>query len=544
MKKKHIQKLFAMALTCVTIVGTLAGCGAGEAASTENESNTATDEVIEATENTVAGIEGWKAFDENVTLKVPVYDRGAEGIDPVTDNGYTRFVQENFGDKYNITVEFVPITRNDVLTDYALLAASDDLPTILMEYDYPKVAQWANDGYMQPYEMEAFAHVAPTYYQRMVDLEQLDYASINGETYFVLSERPYYDTTYNNVYLCRMDWLREVGYDHVPANYEEYIDAMQKIKDAGISEYPIGGNMLFASTTFSVDSFSFRDAEISEAEWAQNSSLGTAPISWEPVKKWMKRANAEYNAGLMDPEYFTIDSETEKANFINGKQFAYDGYMAKSVDWLESFYEANPDAELAILFDYWRLEDGVVDEVQMRSNNPYGMIIGFSNAATEEELTAAWMYMEWAALNVKELQNHAEDWNNFNNSVDFWCITTAAVKEDTIEETIAAIVPQGLPQDFTEELLEYYYYLKGIADEGNAYTDPQFSVVIDSESEYTSTLLSLAIEYYDTLVMCETDEFDAKYEELSKEYLEAGYQEIIEERLAAYESGNSTKLPK
>ncbi|MBD5457917.1 MAG: hypothetical protein HDR27_05010, partial [Lachnospiraceae bacterium] len=55
------------------------------------------------------------------------------------------------------------------MTDYALLAAADDLPTILMEYDYPKVAQWANDGYLTTYDLNEFAQVAPTYYQRMVD---------------------------------------------------------------------------------------------------------------------------------------------------------------------------------------------------------------------------------------------------------------------------------------------------------------------------------------------------------------------------------------
>lgn len=67
---------------------------------------------------------------------------------------------------------------------------------------------------------------------------------------------------------------------------------------------------------------------------------------------------------------------------------------------------------------------------------------------------------------------------------------------------------------------------------------------IESESEYTATLLSLYQEYYAKLVKCAPEEFDALYDELSKEYLEAGYQEIIDERLAAYEAGNTTKLPK
>ncbi len=42
------------------------------------------------------------------------------------------------------------------MTSYALLAADQNLPTILMEYDYPKVAQWADDGYLATFSMDDF----------------------------------------------------------------------------------------------------------------------------------------------------------------------------------------------------------------------------------------------------------------------------------------------------------------------------------------------------------------------------------------------------
>ena len=152
-------------------------------------------------------------------MKIPVYDRGAEGVPNVSDNYWTKWIQENFGDKYNITVEFVPITRTDVLTSYSLLAAAEDLPTILMEYDYPKQAQWAADGYLTTYDIDEFAKVAPTYYQRMVDLDQLGYTEMNGDRYFVLAERPYYDTGYTYVMFYRKDWLDQIGYDAYPETW-------------------------------------------------------------------------------------------------------------------------------------------------------------------------------------------------------------------------------------------------------------------------------------------------------------------------------------
>ena len=42
--------------------------------------------------------------------------------------------------------------------------------------------------------------------------------------------------------------------------------------------------------------------------------------------------------------------------------------------------------------------------------------------------------------------------------------------------------------------------------------------------------------------MCKPEEFDALYDELSQKYLDAGYQEVIDERKAAFEAGNTTRL--
>lgn len=530
MRKRNLQKLVATLLVGVMAMGCFAGCGEKE---TETKRNA-------DLYNKVAGVEGYTAFDEQVTLQIPVYNRGVAGIDDVSNNGYTKYVQANFGDKYNIKMEFVPITRSDVMTDYALLASSNKIPTILMEYDYPKVTQWAEDGYLQTVDLDLFANIAPTYYQRMVDLNQLAYTKINNDTFFVLAERPYYDTTYTFCTFVRMDWLKQVGINEVPKSYADYCTAMDKIIAAGIAKHPAGGSMVTAAY---VANYGFRSYPVDEAEWAQHSSLGTPSFSWEPTKKLLKRANAEYNKGYTDPEYYITDAETAKAKFINGETYSYGGYMSASVDWLDAFYAANPNAELAIASNYGSVEAGVIDFPQIRSDNPYGMTIGFGSSATPEQVKAAMMYLEWCTQPdvLKALQYN--DWNNYNNSKDFWCVTIEARKAATIEESIAAIAPQGLPQDFTQQMIDNYYELRKIADEGHAYTDPAFAASVAAESEYNATLMSKYVEYYDKLVMCKPEEFDALYEQCSKEYLSAGYQAIIDERLELYKAGKTTKLP-
>ena len=514
--------------------------------------------------------ENWEPFAERVTITVPVYDRSKEGYPAVDDNYWTRWIQSQFGDKWNIEVKYVAIPRNDVMTKYNLLIAAEDTPTIMMEYDYPKVAQWANDGAMQPIDLEAFKAVAPTFYQAMVDNNQLGYTKINGEDYFVLTERPYYNTTYTYATSVRMDWLRQVGYDHVPANYAEQVDAINKIIEAGLTDQAPLGLGLPASAY--VPNFAFRDIPVDEAEWAMHSSLGTASLSWEPTKKYLQRYNNEYNMGWYSSE-FDLEKDSRgssadqmQSDFINGKTYSYGGYMSANVSWLTSFYENNPDAELAIQSSYCVVEPGVVEDAQLRADNPFGMIVGFSSYATEDQLKAAWMLMEWMiqpdvlfvlengvegvtytmgedGLPVVDGEYRGEEMLNHNMNIDMTCLVHASKKIGTIEQTIAAITPQGLPQDFYQALVDNYYELKEIADKGNAYSDPVFAVAIESESEYSASLLSLYQEDFSKLVKCAPEEFDALYEQLSQEYLDAGYQEIIDERLEAYEAGQTTKLP-
>ena len=194
------------------------------------------------------------------------------------------------------------------------------------------------------------------------------------------------------------------------------------------------------------------------------------------------------------------------------------------------------------------------------------MIVGFSSLATEDQLKAAWMYMEWMSQDdvLFTLENGIEgktytmvdgipevdasyrgdDMLNHNCNIDMTCIVHASKTiGNTIEDAIKAISPRGLPQDFTQDIIDNYYELKDIADSGRAYTDPIFTVVIDSESEYNATLLSLYQEYYAELVKCDPSEFDSLYEKYSKEYLDAGYQEIIDERLEALKDGNVANKP-
>ena len=504
-----------------------------------------------------------EGFAENVTITIPVYDRGQAGVPNVEDNYWTNWIQENFGNKYNVTVKYVGIPRSDVMNKYSMLAAADELPTILMEYDYPKVTQWAAEGYLTTFDMEDFAAVAPTYYQRMVDNNQLTYTKINGQTYFVAALRPYYDTSYTFQTFVRMDWLRQVGYDYIPQTREDYLDAMTKIQEAGIAEHPAGGTMV--TGVGSDQNYSYRTWPLDEAEWAMYGDYNIPSLGWYANYNLLKFENYKYNTGLTNPEYYLTTSEEDKTNFINGKNYEYSAYISAGMDVLSAFYEANPDAELAIKPVYVKIDEEAGTTPGYRTDNPFGMMIGFSKDATEEQIEAAWMYLEWLTqeenlftfqwgiegetfnYNEEGLPVSVSDYNGeykmgFNNNKDYWCATIEARQAGTIEDVITNNLPHDLPQDFTADVIQWYYDKVAVKNAGWAIANALYSVSMAAESEYQTQLVNLYKEYRDKLTMCAEDEFDALYEQYAAEFMAAGYQAVVDERLAAYEAGASTHL--
>lgn len=572
MKKNTLQKVLATAMVGAMAMGTLTGCGSGEntpasndtPASASQESGSQTQEGGDTA--AVPGIEGYTAFADQVTLTIPVYDRGKEGVPAIGtgDNYWEGWLQENFGDKYNIKLEFEPIARGGVLEAYNLLASAEDLPTFLMEYDYPKQAQWVADGFLTTYDLEEFAFIAPTYYQRMVDLNQIQYTTMNDETYFVLAERPYYNTNYTFITWVRMDWLKQVGYDHIPANRAEYVDAMTKIQNAGICANPAGGSMT-TGTAGMDQNYAFREYPTNEEEWAMYGDYAIPALGWEPNKKLLKEANENYNLGFIDPDFYTIDAATAEANFINGQAYQYSAYISADMPVLKSFYENNPDAELAILVQNNVADTDYGTVPAFRSNNPFGMMIGFSSQATEDEIKAAMMYMEWCTqpenlltfqwgfegehytLDENGLPVGIADYSGdkvqgFNNNKDYWCVTIEARNAGTIEDMIKASSPKGLPQDFTDDIIENYYQQVAAWEKGWVPTDCMFATDIPAVGEYQGTLLTLYAELRDALVMCDPAKFDALYEESAKKYADAGYSEIAQQRLDALKNGLSSRM--
>ncbi len=569
MKNNTLQKLLATALVGGMAVSMLAGCGStatessAPAASTDAAATTTTTDTAApaADAEVVAGIDGWTAFDNTVTLKIPVYDRGGE-VD-VTNNYWTNWVQENFGDAYNIDVEFVAIPRGDVLNAYAQLGNAQDLPTILMEYDFPKEAQWADDGYLQVLDLVKLQTVAPTYWAMMEEQGTTAYTDLNDTTYFALAERPYNATTYNYVTFYRQDWLDELGLEY-PATYADSLEVYAAIKDAGLAEYPAGGTK---PTGAGVDqNYGYRSNPQDEREWATTGDYAIPALSTDAQKMLLKRRNHLYNLGYFDKDFTQRETTDAEADFVAGKAFTYTAYIASSMPVLDNFYETNPDAKLSIAVTPGLVVDDEGVTNAYRPNNAFGMMIGFSALASEDEITAAMMYMEWMIQpeNLFTMQYGIEgetfefDENGYpvitnnsegeyamaNNNKDYWCVAIEAKTLGDIKDDIKLNMPVGYPDSdvWFDQILGNYNGMVSMVDSGVIQPDCNFAVAINAVTDNQAALLGLYEEYASKLTVCPEDQFDSLYDQYAAEYLAAGYQAIIDERGQAYDNGLTSHL--
>ena len=582
MKKNTLQKALATAMVGAMAMGTLTACGgdtattgssaAGSSAASSTASSTASSEAAPASSTdsaaTVAGMEGWTPFAEKVTLQIPVYDRGdsGNGCSDVENNYWTEWVQKNFGDVYNIDVQYIGITRSAVMNDYSMLAAGKDLPTICMEYDYDKLATWQADGYLQSYDVEEFKTIAPTYWANMEANGLTGYTKLADEDYLLLGQRPYGNTNYAFVTFYREDWLKEAGYDKYPETNTELLELYAKLVENG-HDAPLSGSKV--SGAGADQNYGYRDYPQDEITWATTGDYQIPALSTEAQKRFLKWQNTLYNKGYLNKEYFLRDASEVEADFINGKAFTWSGYVSSTMNVLNSFYEANPDGDLGVVVcsDKWVNDSEWGSSNSFRPNNVFGAMVAFANDATADEVKAAMMYMEWMAQDdVLFTMQWGEEGVNYtvgddgnpvavgdqkgleqqqghNNNVDYWMVVTASKSFGDVEKDIAAIAPKDLPEDFTADLLANYKGQLALYETGYANSDCLFAASLDSVTEYgTSLKEEVYPEYRDKLTTCKPEDFDKLYDELSQKYLEAGYQEIIDERQEAFDSGLTTRL--
>ena len=545
--KKAAALLMAAAMSTTLLAG-CGGSGDSTATSTGTDSS-ATSET--STESTGSYTDYSAGFPERVTIQIPVYDRGFENWD-VTNNYYTNWIQQEFGEKYNVDVEFVAISRTNEVTDYMQMIAAGTAPDIIMHYDMPQAVAYYDQGALQTLDYDEVAFYAPTYWEKMQGPIQ-EFGSVNDDPVFIFGNRdPIY---YNWVTLIRKDWCDQVGMD-VPTTWDELNAVADAWQEAGLGT--INHELITKSFTYFYPWIE-ADSAANQEELALYLDLNVAPFTWSATENYLRALNEQYNNGELDPNfYLTTDDAMEKSKFVSGECGTYSFYISNGTDVISSLQANFPDAEVAILNSTPPLVDDGYSPYYYDYPN-YGLIMGINANSSDEERAAVYMYLEWMIQpeNLTYLQfgvegetyNVNEDGVNVlvsgytgdaalsqNQNVDYWCLVDASVTYGDEAKDLASNKLSLAPAGYENMVQESYDMCK--ANEQYGLVSPIFTSVVESSSDYAADLTSLWQEAYVACITCTPEEFDDLYAEYSQEYLDAGYQEILDEKQALIDAGS------
>ncbi|MBU5671320.1 ABC transporter substrate-binding protein [Paenibacillus brevis] len=544
------SRIFSIVMALFVAISVLSAC-TGNNNSSSNSDNGSKNSNTPSTNsaNASGDYEDYSGgFPEKVTLEIPVYERAFEGWN-VTDNYYTRWVQQEFGDKYNIDVKYVPITRTSEVTDYEQLLASHKAPDIIFHYDMPQALAYYGEEVMQELDYDEIAYYAPTYWKNMNSTIE-KYGSVDGNKVFFFANRPSAD---NFTTLVRKDWVEQAGMKVEDlTSLEKYNEMLAKWKEAGLGVG--GGSLLQNNYNFN---YAFRDWPIDGKERALYSDLSVADLTSPATERYLRNLNYQYNNGIIDKEFYLRNDEAKtKAEFVAGKTGTFAFYLTSNTDVISATLVNNPDAEFAVLPPTASVPEGL--QPQGRAYWPFGFIMGINYESSAEERRAVWMYLEWMSQpdNLFFLQNGVEGQNytldsdgiavkvadfagesklSNNNNKDYWGLVTEMAEYASPELTRKSYIRNWAPPGYeylAEDMLRYY-------DETAEYRTPDalFTIVLEKVNEYKADLNSLFQELYVKCVLSPEGEFDVTYEAAKKTYLNAGYQEILDEKQKAIDEG-------
>ena len=545
---KSTKRLTSAGLSAVMAATLLVGCGGGS-----NQAESQPEPQSEAVSTSASGETGSYTdysggFPERVTIQIPVYDRGYEGWN-ATDNYYTQWIQQEFGEKYNVNVEYVGISRSNEVQDFMQMIAAHTAPDIIFHYDMPQAVTYYSEGAMQDIDYDELAFYAPTFWENTKDAVNT-YGQLDGHNAFFFAERdPIY---YSFVTLIRKDWCDQVGKE-VPTTWEELNDVATAWKEAGLGT--IGDQLIQKSFTYMS---SWISPDTSQEELAQYFDLNVAPFTWEPTRLFLQARNEQYNAGIYDPEFYLVTEESlAKSKFVSGQVGTFSCYMSSGTDVFSSLLANDPDAEVATMGTAYPPAEGFNSNYY--AYPPYGMIMGINADTSAEERAAIYMFLEWMyqpenlmylqygiegetytvdenGIAIRNSEYDGEAKLSQNNNKDYWCLVQEVMTYGDEEKDLIANKSNLAPAGYEYLIQDQYDFAKSREECGLQI--PVFTKNVESSQEYSADLRALWEEAYVDCITCAPEEFDEKYEEYCQEYLDAGYQEILDEKAALIEEGS------
>ena len=128
-----------------------------------------------------------------------------------------------FTEETGISVIFNEVSRDDIRDKVSIAASGGEAAADVIEVDWSWVGEMNSAGWLEPIEMTD---------EDKEDMPTLETFTIDGEILAVPYANDYRIAYYNK------EHFEQAGITEVPETWDEVYDALKKIKEAGIVEYP------------------------------------------------------------------------------------------------------------------------------------------------------------------------------------------------------------------------------------------------------------------------------------------------------------------
>ena len=547
MKKGLLKKLTALGLTVATALTTACG-GAATSTETSASTDTSVSTSTETSTETSTASDTIDKFDEEVSIRVMLWDRGNAAPNTTTeDNALTQWIQEQMKELYNINVEYVSVPRSGSDDSLNIMMTGGTAPDIVFTYSQNLFYNYAANGALNDLTAlyEQYGENIETYCQ-----EAQGIGTVDGTRYAVMKQRGA-ENNRHQAYI-RQDWLDELGMDlpTTKAELETYLYAVKEAKLGGENTVPwaMSGrtdteknylNFVGSYVTLESD----RDAYIySEAYMA------VAPGS----KDGLQTLNKWYNDGLITMDFPTDTTEDGmKADIANGRTgFVLDD---KTQPWDSiEVLNSTTGSTTFVPVQCFELADGTY-------RNPfeyrYAMFVMIPSTTTDEnKIVACMKYLNWLAdpenaVNVRYTPDHTTDENGiayeptqaekdekgYPGTCDDLCIMNLNFSWVSDLDTLAKIDYSN--QETEWESLEWFENFYQVCEVGK-FRYPTYGYISEDEQTYGTDVQTKMIEFVYTVICAPADEFESTYETEYAKLESAGLQKILDARAAYYDSQN------
>jgi putative aldouronate transport system substrate-binding protein len=475
---------------------------------------------------------------QKTVLTVEVFDRATPGF-KADDNYWTKWIQKEFGDRNNIQMKWVTVPRAEEVSKVNILMASGDAPDITFMYDQDTVYNYVLNNSLTdlgPY-IAKYGQNLKKYLGKFC----MDTGVFLNKQYTVTARRIMVGCM---TAFIRKDWLDTLKLPLPKTTMEWYNDMkLFKEKDPGNmgkdNVIPLSLNIYESNVTWVVRLLldSFVPASMTEEQEQ------TLPVWLKPgYKEGMKLLNKMFNEGLISPE-FALDKNGKISNtdMSIGKVGSYMGnfdIVYRQTPGISTELAKNVKGGLFVPVDCFRDAKGLRRKRQYGANGFYIFVPKYSKHAVE-----AIKYMNWMSdkkvldfllygvegVNFKErIQgipvNIPQD-GEMRLSIDIPIIVNGNDFGDVDKNILAGSLNQ-LPE--FQDLWRQAYKMSITCE--RPYWEMAFPIA--SQAKYKQVLFDKDTEIFSKTIMCKPEEFDSLYDQLVKQYMEAGGQEVMQDRIA------------